>query len=228
MRILTIISGILMVLTGAFCLMNPGQTFLSLAFVVGLIMVLNGLIHALAYFIGRGLHNRGDNNGWILTDALLTLLLGILILCNQLVADTAIPLVFGMWMLVAGILRIEASTHIDKERKRSNFRTTMITGILTVLVGLFGFINPLVQWMTTAVLLGIFLVMQGVNVIELGIHMPHEKKSYVKIYKRKREPVGITDEDETPEKGMERLKMKEAEEKGIDPSVAGVQNDEKV
>ena len=228
MRILTIISGILMVLTGAFCLMNPGQTFLSLAFVVGLIMVLNGLIHALAYFIGRGLHNRGDNNGWILTDALLTLLLGILILCNQLVADTAIPLVFGMWMLVAGILRIEASTHIDKERKRSNFRTTMITGILTVLVGLFGFINPLVQWMTTAVLLGIFLVMQGVNVIELGIHMPHEKKSYVKLYKRKREPVRITDEDETPEKVMERLKMKEAEEKGIDPSVAGVQNDEKV
>ena len=228
MRILTIISGILMVLTGAFCLMNPGQTFLSLAFVVGLIMVLNGLIHALAYFIGRGLHNRGDNNGWILTDALLTLLLGILILCNQLVADTAIPLVFGMWMLVAGILRIEASTHIEKERKRSNFRTTMITGILTVLVGLFGFINPLVQWMTTAVLLGIFLVMQGVNVIELGIHMPHEKKSYVKIYKRKREPVRITDEDETPEKVMERLKMKEAEEKGIDPSVAGVQNDEKV
>lgn len=228
MRILTIISGILMVLTGAFCLMNPGQTFLSLAFVVGLIMVLNGLIHALAYFIGRGLHNRGDNNGWILTDALLTLLLGILILCNQLVADTAIPLVFGMWMLVAGILRIEASTHIDKERKRSNFRTTMITGILTVLVGLFGFINPLVQWMTTAVLLGIFLVMQGVNVIELGIHMPHEKKSYVKIYKRKREPVRITDEDETPEKVMERLKMKEAEEKGIDPSVAGVQNNEKV
>ena len=228
MRILTRISGILMVLTGAFCLMNPGQTFLSLAFVVGLIMVLNGLIHALAYFIGRGLHNRGDNNGWILTDALLTLLLGILILCNQLVADTAIPLVFGMWMLVAGILRIEASTHIDKERKRSNFRTTMITGILTVLVGLFGFINPLVQWMTTAVLLGIFLVMQGVNVIELGIHMPHEKKSYVKIYKRKREPVRITDEDETPEKVMERLKMKEAEEKGIDPSVAGVQNDEKV
>ena len=58
--------------------------------------------------------------------------------------------------------------------------------------------------------------------------MPHEKKSYVKIYKRKREPVRITDEDETPEKVMERLKMKEAEEKGIDPSVAGVQNDEKV
>ena len=210
MRIWTILSGILMVLTGAFCFMNPGQTFLSLAFIVGLVMVLNGLIHALAYFIGRGLYNKGDNNGWILTDALITLLLGILVLCNQLVADTAIPMVFGMWMLVSGILRVEAATHINKEKKRSNFRVTMATGVLTVLVGIFGFINPLVMWMTTAVLLGMFMVMQGVNIIELGIHMPHEKKSYVKIYKRKREPIKITDEDETPEKVTERLKMREA------------------
>ena len=42
MRIWTIVSGILMVLTGAFCFMNPGQTFLSLAFIVGLVMVING------------------------------------------------------------------------------------------------------------------------------------------------------------------------------------------
>ena len=71
MRILTIISGILMILTAAFCFMNPGQTFLVLAFVIGLVMVLNGIIHTLAYLIGRGLHNKGDNNGWILTEALI-------------------------------------------------------------------------------------------------------------------------------------------------------------
>ena len=98
-----------------------------------------------------------------------------LVLCNQLVADTAIPMVFGIWMLVSGILRVEAATHINKEKKRSNFRVTMATGVLTVLVGIFGFINPLVMWMTTAVLLGMFMVMQGVNIIELGIHMPHER-----------------------------------------------------
>lgn len=232
MRILTIVSGILMALTGAFCFMNPGQTFLSLAFIIGLVMVLNGLIHTLAYFIGRGLHNKGDNNGWILTDALITLLLGILILCNQLVADAAITMVFAVWMFVSGILRIEAATHINKEKKRSNFRTTMITGVVTLVIGIFGFINPLVIWMTTAVLLGMFLVMQGINIIELGIHMPHEKKSYIKIYKRKREPVRISDEDETPEKVQERLRMKEAAEAGADigagVQTAGVQTNEKI
>ena len=109
-------------------------------------------------------------------------------------------MVFAVWMFVSGILRIEAATHINKEKKRSNFRTTMITGVVTLLVGIFGFINPLVIWMTTAVLLGMFLLMQGINIIELGIHMPHEKKSYIRIYKRKREPVKISDEDETPER----------------------------
>ncbi|MDO4745052.1 MAG: DUF308 domain-containing protein [Bacillota bacterium] len=212
MRILTIISGILMILTGAFCFMNPGQTFLVLAFIIGLVMVLNGVIHALAYLIGRGLHNKGDNNGWILTDALITLILGILILCNQLVVDAAIPMVFGIWVVVSGILRIEASTHINKDKKRTNFRTTLITGILTVIIGVFGFINPMIGWLSTALLLGIFMVMQGINVLELGINMPHEKKSYVRIYRRKRNPVKITAADETPEKVAERLVLKEEAE----------------
>ena len=40
MRMLTIIGGVLMLLTGIFCFINPGQTFLAIAFVIGLVMVL--------------------------------------------------------------------------------------------------------------------------------------------------------------------------------------------
>ena len=221
MRTLTIISGILMLLTGVFCFINPGQTFLALAFVVGLVMVLNGIIHTCAYLLGRGLHNKGDNNGWILTDALITLLLGIMVLCNQLVADTSIPMVFGMWVLVSGILRVEAATHINTEKKRMNFRVTLVTGILTVILGLFGFINPLIMWISTTILLGMFMTMQGINIIELGIDMPHEKKSYVKIYKRKRDVVKITPEEETPEKVIERLKAKEENEPDMGAGIDG-------
>ena len=230
MRTLTIISGILMFMTGVFCFVNSGQTFLAMAFIVGLVMVINGLIHTSAYLLGRGLNNR-DNNGWILADALITLLLGILVLCNQLVADTSIPMVFGMWVLVSGILRIEAATHINKEKKLTNFRTTTATGILAVIVGLFGFINPLVTWLSTVILLGMFMVVQGINIIELGIHMPHEKKSYVKIYKRKRTAVKITPEEETPEKVAERLKAKQEADMNAAaeaPGVVGADIDEKV
>ena len=212
MRVLTILSGFLMLLTGAFCLINPGQTFLSIAFVIGVVMVLNGVIHALAYLYGRGLHNKGDNNGWILIDALLTLLLGILVLCNQLVADTSIPMVFGIWVLVSGLLRIEAASRIDKKRKPKNFKWTLWTGIITLIVGVLGFVNPLVAWVTTVTLLGLFFVMQGVNIIELGVNMPHTKQKGVKKFKRSRGVVIIDDEiHETPEAVAERLAKQEEE-----------------
>ena len=216
MRVLTIISGILMLVTGVFCFINTGQTFLTLAFVVGIVMVLNGIIHTLAYLIGRGLHNQGDNNGWILVDALITLVLGILVLCNQLVVDVAIPMVFGMWVLVSGILRVEAASHINRVKKRRNFKSTLITGILTVAIGVFGFIDPLVNWLSVVFLLGMFLCMQGVNVIELGINMPHEKRDYVKIYTRHRSAVKISSADETPEAVAERLEAREDQEQAAE------------
>ena len=213
MRTLTILSGVLMLACGVFCFVNTGQTFLNLAFVIGIVMVINGVIHTLAYLVGRGLHNKGDNNGWILVDALITLVLGILVLCNQLVVEVAIPMVFGMWVLVSGILRIEAASRINMDKKRTNFRSTLVTGILTVIVGVFGFINPIMAWVSVVFLLGLFLCMQGINVIELGVNMPHEKRDYVRIYKRRRDPVKISGEDETPKAVAERLEAREDEQK---------------
>ncbi len=215
MRVLTIISGALMALTGIFCFMNPGQTFLALAFIIGIVMILNGVIHILAYVLGRGLNNRGDNNGWILVDALITLLLGLMVVGNQLVADTSIHMVFGMWLLVSGVLRLEAATRINYKNKKSNFIVTLATGIATTALGLFGFVNPLVAVVNTIVLLGMFMLMQGINIIELGIDMPHEKKSYMRIYRKQREPIRITEEDERPEAVAERLRQR-TEEKELE------------
>ncbi len=39
------------------------------------------------------------------------------------------------------------------------------------------------------------MMIQGINSLELGINMPHEKKAYVKIYKRKRKAVLIADSE---------------------------------
>ena len=216
MRFLTIISGFLMLALGAYCFINYGQTYLTMAFPIGIVMVINGVIHALSYLVGRGFHNKGDNNGWILVDSLATLALGILVLCNQLVVENAIHTVFGMWVLVSGILRVEASSRINREKKRTNFRSTLCTGIMTIIVGIFGFVNPIVGLVSVVFLLGMFMAMQGINIIELGVNMPHEKRGYVRIYKRKREPVKITSEDETPEAVAERIEAREDEQEKVE------------
>jgi len=215
MRVLTIAGGILMVATGVFCFINPGQTFMTMAFVIGAVMVINGLIHAVGFMLARGSFGIGDNNGWILIDAILTLLLGILILCNQLTVDMAIPMIFGMWVLVSGLLRFEASTRINRQKKPGNFKAALITGVITIAVGLFGFINPLVTYVSVIILLGIFMIVQGANSIELGINMPHKAKEDAVVYVPSHTPVKIgDDEDESPEAVAERIQaQKEFEQK---------------
>lgn len=203
-----------MVATGAFCFINPGQTFMTMAFVIGSVMVINGVIHALGFLLARGSFGIGDNNGWILIDAILTLLLGILILCNQLTVDMAIPMIFGMWVLVSGLLRFEAATRINRQKKPGNFKAAFITGLVTILVGLVGFINPFVTYVSVIILLGAFLVVQGINSIELGINMPHKVKEDAKVFVPSRTAVKIDDEDETEEAVAERIQaQKEFEQK---------------
>ena len=212
MKGLTIVSGIIMIAAGAFCFINPGQTFMTMAFVIGTVMALCGIIHVLAYVIGRTPHGKGDNNGWILIDALLTLLLGILVLFNQLTVDMAIPMVFGMWVLVSGLLRLEAASRIDRQRKPGNFKAALITGVITVVMGFLGFINPFVTYVSIIPILGFFMLIQGINSIELGFNMPHKVKEDVKIYKKQRNAVRIEDEDsestvDIQERVIEKRKM---------------------
>ena len=225
MKGLTIVSGIIMIAAGAFCFINPGQTFMTMAFVIGTVMALCGIIHVLAYVIGRTPHGKGDNNGWILIDALLTLLLGILVLFNQLTVDMAIPMVFGMWVLVSGLLRLEAASRIDRQRKPGNFKAALITGVITVVMGLLGFINPFVTYVSIIPILGFFMLIQGINSIELGFNMPHKVKEDVKIYKKQRNAVRIEDEDsESTVDIQERVIEKDGNRTGIHRGCGNLQH----
>ena len=60
--------------------------------------------------------------------------------------------------------------------KRANFVWTLVTGVICVAGGLYAFLNPIIAGLAIAVLLGIIFLLQGISTLELGIHMPHEKK----------------------------------------------------
>lgn len=183
MRLLTIISGIILVVAGVFCAANPGETFLALAFVLGSSMLITSVIQAVGYMQEKDVE-RKKKHGWILSEALLTFFLGILVLLNQMVADVAVPMVFGMWTMMSGILRIVSATQINREKKKRNFLWTLIIGIICVLGGLYAFVSLNTVGMPIAPLLALLFLLQGVSILELGIHMPHEKKEKKEQKKR--------------------------------------------
>lgn len=174
MRILTIISGVMLVLTGLWCFINQGVTFAGLAFVLGIVMVINGAICVAAFMKKK---NKLEKMGWILSESILVIILGAIVLSNQLVTDLTIVMFFGMWMLFSGCNRIVGALTMKKQEDKS-WTWTMGLGGVSVLAGIYAFLNPILAGLTVGMVVGICFLIQGMNILALGITMPHVKRHH--------------------------------------------------
>ena len=106
MKILGIVTGILLTLSGIFCFVHPVLTFANLSWVIGVIVLASGISSAAAWWNAR---KSGTSSGWERAGAILTMIAGLLILCNlgaRLFTDMALITLFGVWIIAAGILRM--------------------------------------------------------------------------------------------------------------------------
>ncbi|QIB68976.1 hypothetical protein Ami103574_06410 [Aminipila butyrica] len=172
MRILTIISGIMMVLTGLWSIANQGVAFAAVAFVLGTAMVLNGLVVTAAFV---KMKKRAVGLGWVLSDALVGIILGSIVLAGQLATDLMILMFFGMWMIFCGCSRLVGGWTLKKQEDKS-WEWTLGLGFLATVAGIYSFLNADMAGLTLGILIGIFFLIQGANVLTFGISMPHVRR----------------------------------------------------
>ncbi len=166
--------GGLFILSGFFMIFNSGITFLSVAFVIGLLFILAGALECLSYKSYRGVE---EDNKWVLIDGLVMFILGILIIFNKISADATVPSVLGVWVLTIGVRNL-ARAWEKIQRKDNYFYGHGIIGVVNVLVGLYMFFNDNLFGLTIAALVGICLITQGINLIMVAstiIVMKNEK-----------------------------------------------------
>ena len=174
MRTLNMIMGGLFVLAGLFMIFNGGITFLSVAFIIGLLFIVAGLLECLSYRSYRGIE---EDNKWVLIDGLVMFILGILIIFNKLSADATVPLVLGNWVLTIGVRNLVRAWE-KIEHKNSFFYGHGIIGLVNLLVGLYMYFNESLLGISVAALVGVCLITQGANLIMVAstiIVMKHEK-----------------------------------------------------
>ena len=181
MRVLTIISGVMMILTGLWCIANQGVAFAALAFVLGTAMVVNGAVVAAALIKTK---KRPDGLGWVLSDALVGIILGCIVLSNQLATDLMILMFFGMWMLFSGCSRLVGALTLKKQENKS-WSWTMGLGLICTLSGIYSFFNFNAGGIALGILIGIFFLMQGTNVLIFGISLPHVKRRHHLTYRER-------------------------------------------
>lgn len=180
MRVFKIAAGVILILSGVFCFANPGATFPSIAFLLGCTMLLSGMSGILAYV---WITKKRETSNLLLVEGLLSVILGSLVVSNQLLAEAAIPVFFGMWVMFSGIMNVvEAYTH--RKAGTSIWVWLLTLGLLGILIGLYAFFNTVIFTFPTVMLVGIMFVMQGVYVLLIGINLSFHHHQHQRRHKK--------------------------------------------
>jgi uncharacterized membrane protein HdeD (DUF308 family) len=169
-----IILGVLVLIGGIFCIARPGMTFLSLVWFIGIMMFVYALQAIMTYSTRKKL---GLANGWSLFAAILACICGIAIIVSgyaELVAaEMLLYMLFG-WLIATGILTLFGAFGLKSLPEPAERMVEIITGrwwihlifgILLIAAGIFGFVHPLVGAFTVGMIVGIEIIISGINMI---------------------------------------------------------------
>ncbi|MCI6138913.1 MAG: DUF308 domain-containing protein [Clostridiaceae bacterium] len=95
-RVLWILAGILLIITGIGCLRNPGEILYALPIIFGIAMMFSGIIDIVIFAAG---HDYMAGSGWFLADGILTVLMSLFILGNSWFTAMTISFILGMWLI---------------------------------------------------------------------------------------------------------------------------------
>lgn len=159
MRSINMVMGILFILAGILMIFNEGMTFLSVAFILGILLMVAGLAEVKSFKSYRG---DIENTTWILVDGMTTFILGFMIIMNKLSSDATVPLVLGLWVMITGIRNL-VRTWENRENKGIYYYAHAVVGAVGLILGLYSYFNADIFMFTTGVQVGLCLLVQGAN-----------------------------------------------------------------
>ncbi len=173
-RILSILLGILMIIGGVYCLMSPGITYMILIWIIIAAMLASSISGIMTWSARK---KAGIASGWDLCASIISLVFAIILIASfALRFSTMIMLLYFVmaWMIVSGITRIFAGLTLRKMHYEdgtvagSNWGWVLCFGVLMVIAGLFGFAEPLTAAITIGIIIGVSLIVYGVELLLAG------------------------------------------------------------
>ena len=174
-RILTLILGVMMIVTGVYCLFTPAMTYLTLGYIVGFNMMMDA-IGGIATWSDR--RRLGIADGWTLAGSIASLAFSVILLGSaamQLAVDLMIVYIAAMWLVVSGIIRIIRGVQLRKLQKAlqtqaigSRWWLVLLTGILLVAFGVLSFSDPSGLMVAIGINFGINIIVSGVGLVAVA------------------------------------------------------------
>ena len=189
MRLLAMISSAIMVIVGTFCVANSTAAFTSVAFVVGIALLIMGILE-LVVFRNVGYEENMITKTYVV-QAVISAFLGVMFLSGQVSEDVAVTAIFAMMLMTSG-LAADFSINIDIKTNSLSEKRTFILGTAMTLLGAYMFFNKSVLNLHGMLLIGIAAILIGIDRFRIGMSLDYNKPEFLskneeKLERAKRE-----------------------------------------
>ena len=161
MRILNIISGVLFIAIGIYCLCNQDIAAETAGLMVGIFMLASGIIEIVVFASTSRLL---IGSGWLLLDGVLTVILSLFLLFNQWFTMLSLPFLFTLWLLFSGISRFVSAFDLKALGVR-NWGWLLAIGIILMIAGFICMMDPWVSIAAVGVTVGLVFLLEGISSI---------------------------------------------------------------
>lgn len=163
-RVLWVIVGVLLLITGIACLAHPAATLGGLSIFLGLSMLFSGIVDLVIFGTA---HNAMYGSGWTLLNGVLSILLSLFILGHTAFTVLSISFIVGMWLVVSGASWLVSSFDLRRTGVKGWGWFTG-AGIVLMLSGFLSFLHPIASALIMTWLIGFLLLIQGIAFILRG------------------------------------------------------------
>ena len=162
MTFISIILGVLMIIGGFLCMFTPMSTFLSTGYFLCVMMLVYGVVGIVRFI-------RKESDVLQLVISVLSIIVGLIALFRPgttLVFDSMVLTMIAVWLLVQGVITIVVS--IKGRDYIEGWGWGVASGVLGIIAGIISFAHPALTAITAGMMIGIYFIESGVNMIVLG------------------------------------------------------------
>lgn len=164
---LVVLRGVLAILFGVVAIAFPVITLIVLALLWGIYALVDGVMALVLAFTS---HTTDTARRWLLgLFGVVGILAGIFAIGWPGITALALLLIIAFWALVGGVLQV--ATAIRLRRTIRNERFLLITGLLTIVLGILLLVRPAAGALALVTVIAIFAILWGISLILFGVRL---------------------------------------------------------
>ncbi len=153
-----------MVLCGGSCLFTPLRTFLASGYALMVLLLVYGVVGIVKSIASK---EYGVNFAFSIISVIAGLVM-VFLPGLPLMADGMLIYIMAVWFILQGIMSIVVSVKLKGANGGKKWIWGLVLGILGIILGLYSLFHPVLLALTTGILIGVYFIVSGINMIFLS------------------------------------------------------------